>query len=91
MCYIIIAHKNTLIMSGTYLQQLGVWKIKKIKNLSQFRMTEFGTLEIVTDPEPKDKEEESSCPQSDNTPNGASEKPNHSNQAVKAAPHDEGQ
>lgn len=52
---------------------------------SQFRMTEFGTLEIVTDPEPKDKEEESPCPQSENTPsNGAPEPPNHSNQAETA-------
>lgn len=54
-------------------------------------MTEFGTLEIVTDPEPKDKEEASSCPHSDNTPtNGASEKPNNSNQAEKPTQHDEG-
>lgn len=48
-------------------------------------MTEFGTLEIVTDPEPKDKEEESSCPQSETTPsNGSSEPPKHSNQAETA-------
>lgn len=45
-------------------------------------MTEFGTLEIVTDPEPKDKEEESSCPPSETTPsNGSSEPPNRSNQS----------
>lgn len=61
--------------------------IRKYKNyfFSQFRMTEFGTLEIVTDPEPKDKEEESSCPQSETTPsNGSSEPPKHSNQAETA-------
>lgn len=50
-------------------------------------MTEFGTLEIVTDPEPKDKEEESSCPKPESTPsNGSSEPPNHSNQSETATP-----
>ncbi|KAF4075925.1 hypothetical protein AMELA_G00224620 [Ameiurus melas] len=54
----------------------------------RFRMTEFGTLEIVTDPEPKDKEEESSCPQSETTPsNGSSEPPKHSNKAETAKLH----
>lgn len=48
-------------------------------------MTEFGTLEIVTDPEPKDKESESSCPQSESTPsNGSSEPRNNSTQAETA-------
>lgn len=50
-------------------------------------MTEFGTLEIVTDPEPKDKGEESSCRPSESAPsNGSSGTPNHSNQAETATP-----
>ncbi|XP_058232977.1 lethal(3)malignant brain tumor-like protein 1 isoform X2 [Hemibagrus wyckioides] len=53
----------------------------------RFRMTEFGTLEIVTDPEPKDKEEESPCLQPESTPsNGSSEPPSHSNQSETATP-----
>lgn len=57
-------------------------------------MTEFGTLEIVTDPEPKDKEEGSSCPKSETTPsNGSSEPPDHSNQSETATlrPYDAGE
>ncbi|XP_036414206.1 lethal(3)malignant brain tumor-like protein 4 [Colossoma macropomum] len=37
----------------------------------RFRMTEFGTLEIVTEPEPKDKEEEPVCPQTETTPSNS--------------------
>ncbi|KAI4883634.1 hypothetical protein NFI96_012922 [Prochilodus magdalenae] len=46
----------------------------------RFRMTEFGTLEIVTEPEPKSKEEEPACRQTETAPSNSdppSEPPNH--------------
>lgn len=42
--------------------------------LLQFRMTEFGTLEIVTEPEPKEQEEAQEQPETTSTsqaPSGA--------------------
>ncbi|TSK20249.1 Lethal(3)malignant brain tumor-like protein 3 [Bagarius yarrelli] len=49
----------------------------------RFRMTEFGTLEIVTDSEPKDKEEEASCPKTQPLPsNGSLESSNKSETAT---------
>ncbi|KAK1806647.1 hypothetical protein P4O66_005155, partial [Electrophorus voltai] len=44
-----------------------------------FRMTEFGTLEIVTDLEPKDKEEEPMCVEAETTPPNSTSSPEPTN------------